>query len=54
MPEIDDSNKGRAMLQKMGWSSGTALGAHHNKGRLLPVLHTMKTSKGGLGIDHTQ
>jgi hypothetical protein len=37
------------MLEKMGWSSGTALGASNNKGILEPVSQTMKTNKAGLG-----
>lgn len=48
-PEIGTENKGRAMLEKMGWSSGTALGATNNKGILLPVVHVVKKSKAGLG-----
>lgn len=48
-PEIGIENKGRAMLEKMGWSSGTALGATNNKGILLPVAHVVKKSKAGLG-----
>ncbi|KAL2824723.1 hypothetical protein BDW59DRAFT_81477 [Aspergillus cavernicola] len=48
-PEIGAGNKGRAMLEKMGWSTGTALGATHNKGILLPVPHVVKNSKAGLG-----
>lgn len=48
-PEIGSENKGRAMLEKMGWSSGTALGALNNKGILQPVTHVVKTTKTGLG-----
>lgn len=48
-PEIGVENKGRAMLKKMGWSTGTALGAINNKGILLPVTHVVKTTKAGLG-----
>lgn len=48
-PEIGVENKGRAMLEKMGWSTGTALGATNNKGILLPVTHVVKNSKAGLG-----
>ncbi|KAL4911662.1 hypothetical protein BDW62DRAFT_59924 [Aspergillus aurantiobrunneus] len=48
-PEIGAENKGRAMLEKMGWSTGTALGANNNKGILLPVAHVVKNSKTGLG-----
>jgi hypothetical protein len=48
-PEIGVDNRGRAMLEKMGWSKGTALGAMDNKGILQPVAHVVKTSKAGLG-----
>lgn len=48
-PELGVQNRGRAMLEKMGWSSGTALGAMNNKGILLPVTHAMKSTKAGLG-----
>ena len=48
-PELGAENKGRAMLEKMGWSTGTALGASNNKGILQPVPHVVKTSKAGLG-----
>ncbi|KAG7046833.1 G-patch domain-containing protein [Colletotrichum scovillei] len=48
-PELSQENKGRAMLEKMGWSSGTALGAINNKGILQPVAHVVKRSKAGLG-----
>lgn len=48
-PEIGAENKGRAILEKMGWSSGTALGATNNKGILLPVPHVVKNSRTGLG-----
>ncbi|KAL8771742.1 MAG: hypothetical protein Q9209_002933 [Squamulea sp. 1 TL-2023] len=48
-PEIGTENRGRAMLEKMGWSKGTALGAMNNKGMLMPVTHIVKTTKAGLG-----
>lgn len=48
-PELSTENRGRAMLEKMGWSRGTALGSEDNKGILLPVMQTMKRSKAGLG-----
>ncbi|TEY85276.1 hypothetical protein BOTCAL_0014g00050 [Botryotinia calthae] len=47
--ELGVENKGRAMLEKMGWSAGTALGALDNKGILQPVSHVVKTTKAGLG-----
>lgn len=48
-PELGNENRGRAMLEKMGWSSGTALGATTNKGILQPVEHVVKRGKAGLG-----
>ena len=48
-PELGQENKGRAMLEKMGWSTGTALGALNNKGIMEPVAHVVKNSKAGLG-----
>lgn len=48
-PEIGEENRGRAMLEKMGWSRGMGLGALNNKGMLQPVVHTVKISKAGLG-----
>lgn len=48
-PELGQDNKGRAMLEKMGWSTGTALGASNNKGIMKPVAHVVKTTKAGLG-----
>ena len=48
-PELGVDNKGRAMLEKMGWSTGTALGAMNNKGIMQPVVHVVKNSKAGLG-----
>jgi len=48
-PELSTENRGRNMLEKMGWSKGTALGAMNNKGILLPVSQAMKRNKSGLG-----
>lgn len=47
-PELAADNKGRTMLEKMGWSSGTALGAINNKGILQPLPQIVKNSKKGL------
>jgi hypothetical protein len=52
LPELGSANRGRAMLEKMGWSSGTRLGATENKGILQPVTQVMKKGKSGLGINH--
>ncbi|KAH6681246.1 hypothetical protein F5X68DRAFT_27813 [Plectosphaerella plurivora] len=48
-PELGEGNKGRLMLEKMGWSSGTALGTTSNKGILQPVEQKVKRGKAGLG-----
>lgn len=48
-PELSQSNKGRTLLEKMGWSTGMALGATDNKGILQPVAHVVKRTKAGLG-----
>ena len=49
-PEIGQDNRGRTMLEKMGWSTGTALGALNNKrGLAQPVEQVVKTSRSGLG-----
>jgi hypothetical protein len=50
LPEISSANKGRAMLEKMGWSHGTALGRLGNKGIMNPVPQVVKKSKTGLGL----
>lgn len=47
-PEIDRSNIGRQLLEKLGWVKGEGLGAHGNKGISEPVLATVKKSKTGL------
>ena len=48
-PELGIDNKGRAMLEKMGWTSGTGIGALGNKGNLDAIQHVFKTTKAGLG-----
>jgi hypothetical protein len=48
-PELGADNRGRAMLEKMGWTDGTALGAINNKGILHPVAHVVRNSRAGLG-----
>ncbi|CAN9125282.1 unnamed protein product [Alternaria alternata] len=47
-PELGPENKGHALMMKMGWSKGTALGTADNKGILQPIPHTVKTNKAGL------
>ncbi|KAH6653704.1 hypothetical protein BKA67DRAFT_658048 [Truncatella angustata] len=47
--ELAAENKGRMLLEKMGWSKGMALGTLDNKGIMVPVTHVMKKSKLGLG-----
>lgn len=48
-PEIGADNRGRAMLEKMGWVAGTGIGAVGNQGGLDPIRHIVKTTKAGLG-----
>lgn len=48
-PELATDNRGRNMLEKMGWATGTALGTKDNQGILQPVTHAMKRTKAGLG-----
>jgi hypothetical protein len=47
--EIGIENKGRAMLEKMGWSKGMSLGTVETKGIIVPLTHVIKKSKAGLG-----
>jgi len=49
IPELGQENKGRAMLEKMGWAKGMSLGTLENQGILEPVVQVMKRSKAGLG-----
>lgn len=49
-PELGQENRGRAMLEKMGWSTGKTLGALNNtRGIIQPVAQIVKTGKAGLG-----
>ena len=47
--EIGTENKGRQLLEKMGWSKGVGLGTLDNKGILMPIDHVMKKTRAGLG-----
>ena len=51
--EIGVDNKGRAMLEKMGWSAGMSLGTG-NGGILAPVPVVIKHSNLGIGMDPTE
>jgi R3H domain/G-patch domain len=48
-PELGSENKGRAMLERMGWSSGMGIGKVGNKGSVEVIKHVVKNSKAGLG-----
>ncbi|ETN45569.1 uncharacterized protein HMPREF1541_09401 [Cyphellophora europaea CBS 101466] len=48
-PEIGQDNRGRAMLEKMGWSVGMGIGKEGNKGSVDSIKHVVKTNKAGLG-----
>ena len=45
---IDSSNKGFAMLAKMGYKAGESLGKS-NSGRIEPIPIEVKNDRGGLG-----
>ena len=45
--EIESDNRGRLMLEKLGWRSGMGLGAE-GMGMKLPVFAVVKASKSGL------
>jgi hypothetical protein len=47
-PELGAENRGHALMMKMGWTKGTALGFMDNKGILQPIPHVVKTNKAGL------
>lgn len=47
--EIDKDNKGRMMLERLGWIAGSGLGAADNKGIEVPIMAVIKTTKLGLG-----
>ena len=48
-PELPASNRGRAMLEKMGWKMGEGIGKEGNQGSVDAVKHVVKTNKAGLG-----
>ncbi|KAH8815104.1 hypothetical protein F5884DRAFT_771128 [Xylogone sp. PMI_703] len=46
------SNKGLAMMAKMGFKTGVGLGAENNVGaRTEPIMISMKEDRGGIGLD---
>lgn len=47
-PEIAIANRGRQMLEKLGWLHGNGLGAVGKEGINLPLFATIKNSKHGL------
>ncbi len=51
-PAMASKNKGLAMMAKMGFKPGVALGSKDNIGaRMEPVGITMKEDRGGIGLD---
>ena len=48
-PELAADNKGRQLLERMGWMSGMGIGKEGNEGTLEHVKHVVKTNKAGLG-----
>lgn len=47
--ELNHTNRGRTMLEKLGWTTGQGLGVHGNQGIATPLFATVKTTKYGLG-----
>lgn len=47
--EIDHTNRGRRMLEKLGWKEGMTLG-HTNPGIATPIFAKVKNKKYGLGF----
>lgn len=47
--ELGAANKGRTMLEKMGWTKGMGLGSSENKGITVPLMQVVKKTKAGLG-----
>ncbi len=47
---LDSTNVGHRLLQKMGWREGEGLGKL-GEGMTAPVEATIKSSKGGIGLD---
>merc|ERR1719229_402870 len=49
--ELDDSNKGFAMLQKMGYKKGENLGKNGSEGTVVqePIPFEVKNNRSGLG-----
>ncbi|KAG9240823.1 hypothetical protein BJ878DRAFT_523948 [Calycina marina] len=51
-PELASKNKGLAMMAKMGFKAGSALGSKDNVGaRTEPIGISMKEDRGGIGLD---
>ncbi|KAJ2784430.1 squalene synthetase-like protein [Coemansia javaensis] len=48
-PEVGASNIGHKMLQQMGWTPGTGLGAEEKRGRATPVDIEIRAGRRGLG-----
>jgi len=48
-PELSATNKGRLMLEKMGYKAGMSLGVEGNQGISEPLVAVIKMSKAGLG-----
>jgi len=50
--DADPKNKGLAMMAKMGFKRGVALGAKDNEGaRTEPIMVNLKEDRGGIGLD---
>jgi Domain of unknown function (DUF4187)/G-patch domain len=50
-PSVTSSNKGLAMMAKMGFKPGAALGSGNLDARTEPISISMKDDRGGIGMD---
>lgn len=49
--QLDESNKGFRMMQKLGFKAGDALGQAEMAGRTEPIAVDLKMGRGGIGAD---
>jgi len=53
VPALSQDNRGRLMMEKMGWRDGTGLGPPHRQCNVQPISQVFKTSKAGLGVSRS-
>lgn len=50
-PALSETNKGRQMLEKMGYKAGSSLGAGGETGIIEPICGVLRPRGAGLGFD---